>query len=104
LGGGQGQGETLWRWVAGGYDSVVLIPNVLPQRVANDGILAMRAAIAEHERWAVEPKVDGVRGLVVAWRTGDPQPPRHPARLAAGASAGLVGGVADFDPPAALLG
>jgi ATP-dependent DNA ligase len=43
----------------------VPISAVLPQLVANDGILALRAAIADPERFAVEPKVDGVRGLVV---------------------------------------
>lgn len=41
------------------------VPDVLPQLVANDGLLALQAAIADPERFAVEPKVDGVRGLVV---------------------------------------
>jgi hypothetical protein len=44
---------------------VPAILDVLPQLVANDGILALQAAIADPERFAVEPKVDGVRGLVV---------------------------------------
>jgi bifunctional non-homologous end joining protein LigD len=39
--------------------------DVLPQLVANDGLRAMRAAIAEPERYAIEPKIDGVRGLIV---------------------------------------
>jgi bifunctional non-homologous end joining protein LigD len=40
-------------------------PAVLPQLVANDGVRAMRAAILDPERFAFEPKVDGVRGLLV---------------------------------------
>jgi len=40
-------------------------PAVLPQLVANDGTRAMRAAIPDPERHACEPKVDGVRGLLV---------------------------------------
>lgn len=36
-----------------------------PQLVANNGLRALHAAIAEPERFACEPKVDGVRGLVV---------------------------------------
>jgi hypothetical protein len=42
---------------------VILV--VLPQLVANDGLIALRSAIADPMRYAVEPKVDGVRGLVV---------------------------------------
>lgn len=38
---------------------------VLPQLVANDGLRAMRAAIGEPTRYAIEPKIDGVRGLIV---------------------------------------
>jgi ATP-dependent DNA ligase len=44
-------------------------PAVLPQLVANDGVRALRAAIADPERYACEPKVDGVRGLI-AYRPG----------------------------------
>jgi ATP-dependent DNA ligase len=33
--------------------------------VGNTGLRALRAAIVEPERYACEPKVDGVRGLVV---------------------------------------
>jgi bifunctional non-homologous end joining protein LigD len=33
--------------------------------VANNGVAALRAAIADPGRYACEPKVDGVRGLVV---------------------------------------
>lgn len=46
------------------YDWDVL-PAVLPQLVANDGAKALRQAIADPDRFACEPKVDGVRGLVV---------------------------------------
>lgn len=42
-----------------------MIPTVLPQLVANDGPRALRQAIADPDRFACEPKVDGVRGLVV---------------------------------------
>jgi len=47
-----------------------VIPAVVPQLVANDGTRALRHAIADPERFACEPKVDGVRGLVVyeRWR------------------------------------
>jgi bifunctional non-homologous end joining protein LigD len=44
---------------------VAVLPAVLPQLVANDGPRALRLAIADPERFACEPKVDGVRGLVV---------------------------------------
>jgi ATP-dependent DNA ligase len=40
-----------------------MTPAVIPQLVANDGTRAMRAAIADPERFSCEPKVDGVRGL-----------------------------------------
>jgi ATP-dependent DNA ligase len=43
----------------------VLTPSVIPQLVANNGVRALQAAIAEPERYACEPKVDGVRGLIV---------------------------------------
>lgn len=39
--------------------------DVLPQLLASDGRRALRAAIADPSRFAIEPKVDGVRGLVV---------------------------------------
>ena len=42
-----------------------MVPAVVPQLVANDGTRALRQAIAEPDRFAYEPKVDGVRGLVV---------------------------------------
>jgi hypothetical protein len=42
-----------------------VVPSLVPQLVGNDGIRALRAAIADPERWALEPKVDGVRGLLV---------------------------------------
>jgi bifunctional non-homologous end joining protein LigD len=42
-----------------------VLPSVVPQLVANDGTRALRRAIADPERFAFEPKVDGVRGLVV---------------------------------------
>ncbi|MFL5686240.1 MAG: hypothetical protein ACJ77D_09330 [Chloroflexota bacterium] len=42
-----------------------MVPAVVPQLVANDGARALRLAIADPDRYACEPKVDGVRGLVV---------------------------------------
>ena len=39
--------------------------DVLPQLVAPGGPRTLRAAIADPARFAIEPKVDGVRGLVV---------------------------------------
>jgi bifunctional non-homologous end joining protein LigD len=45
--------------------SAAAVPTVLRQLVSNTGLRALRAAIADPERWAIEPKVDGVRGLVV---------------------------------------
>jgi ATP-dependent DNA ligase len=42
-----------------------MLPAVVPHLVANDGTRALRQAIAEPDRFACEPKVDGVRGLVV---------------------------------------
>ena len=42
-----------------------MVPAIVPQLVANDGTRALRQAIAEPDRFAYEPKVDGVRGLVV---------------------------------------
>ncbi len=41
------------------------MPSVVPQLVGNTGLRALRAAIAEPEPFACEPKVDGARGLVV---------------------------------------
>ena len=49
-----------------------MTPYVLPQLVANDGTRALRAAIADPERFACEPKVDGVRALVI-YDQGDVQ-------------------------------
>jgi ATP-dependent DNA ligase len=42
-----------------------MVPIVTPQLVANNGLRALRAAIGEPERFVCEPKVDGLRGLVV---------------------------------------
>jgi bifunctional non-homologous end joining protein LigD len=42
-----------------------VLPAVVPQLVANDGTRALRQAIADPDRFACEPKVDGVRGLVI---------------------------------------
>jgi bifunctional non-homologous end joining protein LigD len=42
-----------------------VLPTVTPQLVANNGLDALRSAIADPDRFVVEPKVDGVRGLVV---------------------------------------
>jgi hypothetical protein len=41
-----------------------MTPAVIPQLLANDGARALRRAIADPDRYACEPKVDGVRGLV----------------------------------------
>jgi ATP-dependent DNA ligase len=41
-----------------------MLPLVLPQLVGGNGPAALGAAIADPERYAVEPKVDGVRGLL----------------------------------------
>ena len=37
---------------------------VQPQLLGNRGLSGLRLAIAEPDRWAIEPKVDGVRGLI----------------------------------------
>lgn len=42
-----------------------MVPAVIQQLVANDAARALRRAIADPDRYACEPKVDGVRGLVV---------------------------------------
>jgi ATP-dependent DNA ligase len=42
-----------------------VVPTVVPQLVANDGRRTLQQAIADPSRFAMEPKVDGVRGLVV---------------------------------------
>ena len=42
-----------------------MVPTVAPQLVGNDGLKALRLAIVDPERFACEPKVDGVRGPVV---------------------------------------
>jgi ATP-dependent DNA ligase len=42
-----------------------MIPAVVPHLVAGDGARALRRAIADPDRFACEPKVDGARGLVV---------------------------------------
>jgi len=47
------------------YHPLVIVPRVEPQLVANIGLRALDAAIAEPDRWAIEPKVAGVRGLIV---------------------------------------
>jgi hypothetical protein len=36
-----------------------MVPDFMPQLVGNNGLPALGAAIAEPERWAIEPKVDG---------------------------------------------
>jgi ATP-dependent DNA ligase len=41
-----------------------------PQLVGNTGLRALRAAIADPERFACDPKIDGVRGLVVYGPSG----------------------------------
>jgi bifunctional non-homologous end joining protein LigD len=44
--------------------SVTAVPTVIPQLVANSGMRGLSQAIAEPGRWVLEPKVDGVRGLI----------------------------------------
>jgi bifunctional non-homologous end joining protein LigD len=41
-----------------------VLPEVHPQLVSNDGRRVLQAAICDPQRYAVEPKVDGVRGLL----------------------------------------
>jgi hypothetical protein len=43
----------------------VLPHDLTPQLVANDGVKAMQRAIADPTAYVIEPKVDGVRGLLV---------------------------------------
>jgi bifunctional non-homologous end joining protein LigD len=43
----------------------MLPADLSPQLVANDGVRAMQRAIADPDAYAIEPKVDGVRGLLV---------------------------------------
>lgn len=38
--------------------------DVLPQLVGNRGVAGLKMAIADPDRYAIEPKVDGDRGLV----------------------------------------
>lgn len=38
--------------------------DVLPHLVGNGGVVSLRQAIADPLRYAIEPKIDGVRGLV----------------------------------------
>ena len=40
------------------------IPTVTPQLLSNGGLRPLYAAIVEPQRYAIEPKVDGVPGLV----------------------------------------
>jgi ATP-dependent DNA ligase len=41
-----------------------VVPTVTPHLVGNTGLRALHEAIAEPDRFACEPKVDGVRGLI----------------------------------------
>jgi hypothetical protein len=40
-----------------------MVPSVTPQLVGNNGVRALRGAIADPDRFACEPKVDGVPTL-----------------------------------------
>jgi len=53
-------------WPPGGlgYDSHV-VPAVIAHLVADDGTCALRVAIADPDRLACKPKVDGVRGWLL---------------------------------------
>jgi bifunctional non-homologous end joining protein LigD len=42
-----------------------MLPSVTPQLLGNHGLRGLLEAAADPDRWAIEPKVDGVRGLVV---------------------------------------
>jgi hypothetical protein len=47
-----------------------VLPSVVPQLVANDATRGLPRAIADPDRFACEPKVDGVRGLVALSAVG----------------------------------
>ena len=57
-----------------------MVPTVGPQLLGNNGTVALRAAIKDPLRYAVEPKVDGVRGLVVFGPDGLETRNRHGVR------------------------
>ena len=57
-----------------------MVPTVGPQLLGNNGTVALRAAIKDPLRYAVEPKVDGVRGLVVFGPDGLETRHRHGVR------------------------
>ncbi|MFL5768548.1 MAG: hypothetical protein ACJ765_00540 [Chloroflexota bacterium] len=57
-----------------------MLPAVIPQLVASDGARALRRAIGDPDRWAIEPKVDGVRGLVAFGPDGIETRNRHGIR------------------------
>jgi len=42
-----------------------MVPTITPQLPGNRGLAALGDAARDAARWAIEPKVDGVRGLVV---------------------------------------
>jgi ATP-dependent DNA ligase len=54
-----------------------------PQLVGNEGLRALRAAIAEPRRYAIEPKVDGVRGLIVFQPDGSIEAPNRRGQVRA---------------------
>jgi bifunctional non-homologous end joining protein LigD len=45
--------------------AVTAVPDVLPQLVGNTGTRGLARVIQDPERWVLEPKIDGVRALVV---------------------------------------
>jgi hypothetical protein len=79
----------------------VPFPAILPQLVVNNGLAALRAAVSEPERWAVEPKVDGVRGLVAFLPDGRIETRNRLAIRRQGIS---VSGKADIEAPRLIYG
>ena len=65
----------------------------------SNGLKPLYAAIAEPLRYAIEPKVDGVRGLVVYERHGRRGSRESFSRTAARSTAMLAGGVVEGQGP-----
>ena len=60
---------------------------IVPQLVGAAGARALRQAIAEPDRFACEPKVDGVRGLVAYQPDASSRPETVAANVATGCTA-----------------
>jgi hypothetical protein len=63
------------------YD-LPMLPSVTPQLLGNAGLRPLRLAIADPDRYAIEGKVDGVRGLVTFDEGGRRGTPISRGRLA----------------------